>query len=71
MEFLHNPDPFQNDELSKEDRAIIKDAARNIACMNGISCKDAEYSIHQALKGMSECNLLQPYDLRQEVRDNG
>lgn len=61
MEFSYKPvNPFQDDELSKEDRAIIKDAAKNIACMNGISCEDAEYAIHQALKGMVKYNSLPP-----------
>ena len=60
---------IDKDALSKEDRAIIKEAAINIACMNGISCEYAEYVIYQALEGMSECNLLQPYDLRQKAMD--
>lgn len=62
-------DVFQNDELLKEDRAIIKDAVINIACLNGISCEDAEYAIHQVLKRMCECELLPPYDLREREGD--
>jgi hypothetical protein len=58
MEFSYYPiNPFQNDELSKEDRAIIN-AARNAAYACGCRYEDAEYAIYQALKRMNRCNLL-------------
>lgn len=58
MEFSYYPiNSFQNDELSKEDRAIIN-AARNAAYACGCRAEDAEYAIRQALKRMSRCNLL-------------
>lgn len=60
MEFSYYPiNPFQNDGLSKEDRAMI-DAARNAAYACGCRAEDAEYAIHQALKRMGRYDLLPP-----------
>ena len=58
MEFSYKPvNPFQNDGLSKEDRAMI-DAARNAAYACGYRGEDVEYVIHQALKRMGRYDLL-------------
>ena len=66
MEFSYKPvNPFQDDGLSKEDRAMI-DAARNAAYVCGYRGEDVEYAVHQALKRMGRYDLLPPCDRESE-----
>ena len=60
MEFSYKPiNPFQNNELSKEDRSMIN-AMRSTAYMCGRRGENVEYTIHQALKRMGRYDLLPP-----------
>lgn len=60
MEFSYKPiNPFQNDELSKEDRAMI-DGMRNVAFMCGCRGEDVEFVVHKALRHMKRTDLLPP-----------
>jgi len=60
MEFSYEPiNPFQNDGLSKEDRAMI-DAMRNTAYICGYRGEDVEQAVHKALKRMGRYDLLPP-----------
>lgn len=60
MEFSCNPiNPFQNDGLSKEDRAMIN-GMRETAYMCGNRGGDVEYTVHQTLKKMGRYDLLPP-----------
>ncbi|MBO7696770.1 MAG: hypothetical protein J6T10_29435 [Methanobrevibacter sp.] len=60
MEFSYNPiNPFQDDGLSKEDRAII-DGIRNTAYVCGYSGEDVEFIVHKSLKRMGRYDLLPP-----------
>ena len=63
MEFSYYPiNPlflFQDDGLSKEDRALI-DGMRNAAYVCGYRGGDIEYAVHQALKRMGRYDLLSP-----------
>ena len=69
MEFSYKPiNPFQDDGLSKEDRAII-DAMRNTAYVCGYSGEDVEYAIHQVLKQMGRDDLLPPCE-KQKVSED-
>ena len=68
MEFSYKPvNPFQDDGLSKEDRAII-DVARNVAYVCGCRGEDVEYAIHQALKRMDRYDLLPSCEQESEKR---
>ena len=58
MEFSYKPvNPFQDDGLSKEDRAMI-DGMRTIAFMCGYRGEDVEFAVHNALKRMGRYDLL-------------
>lgn len=58
MEFSYKPiKPFQDDGLSKEDRAMI-DGMRNTAYVCGYRGGDVEFAVHQALKRMGRYDLL-------------
>lgn len=58
MEFSYHPiKPFQDNGLSKEDRALI-DGMRNAAYMCGYRGEDIEYAVHQTLKRMDRYDLL-------------
>lgn len=60
MEFSCNPiNPFQDDGLSKEDRAMIN-GMRETAYMCGNRGGDVEYAVHQTLKRMGRYDLLPP-----------
>lgn len=61
MEFFsYQPiNPFQDDGLSKENRAMI-DAMRNTAYVCGYRGEDVEYAVHKALKRMGRNDLLPP-----------
>ena len=60
MEFLCKPiNPFQDDGLSKEDRAMI-DAMRNTAYICGYRGEDVEFAVHRTLKAMGRYDLLPP-----------
>lgn len=60
MEFSYKPIKlFQNDELSKEDRAMI-DGMRNTAYVCGYRGGDVEFAVHKALKHMGRFDLLPP-----------
>ncbi len=60
MEFSYKPiNPFQNDGMSKEDKAII-DGMRNTAYVCGCRGEDVEYAIDKALKRMGRLDLLPP-----------
>lgn len=60
MEFSYKPvNPFQDDGLSKEDRALI-DGMRNTAYVCGYRGGDVEYAVHQALKKIGRYDLLPP-----------
>lgn len=60
MEFLCQPiDIFQNDGLSKEDRAMI-DGMRDTAYICGYRGGDVEFKVEQALKHMGRYDLLPP-----------
>ena len=66
MGFSYKPiNPFQNDGLSKEDRAMI-DGMRNTAYVCGYRGGDVEYAVHQTLKRMGRYDLLSPC-----VRESG
>lgn len=68
MEFSYHPiNPFQDDGLSKEDRAMI-DAMRNTAYICGYRGEDIEYAVHQALKRMGKYNLLPPCEQGRKER---
>ena len=58
MEFSYKPvNPFQDDGLSKEDRAMI-DGMRNTAYVCGCRGEDVEYAVHKALKKIGRFDLL-------------
>lgn len=58
MEFSYKPiNPFQDDWLSKEDRAMI-DGMRNTAYVCGYRGDDVEYAVHKSLKEMGRYDLL-------------
>ena len=60
MEFSYKPiNPFQNNELSKEDSSMIN-AMRNTAYICGYRGEDVECAVHQALKRMGRYDLLSP-----------
>lgn len=60
MELSYQPiDIFQNDGLSKEDRAMI-DGMRNTAYVCGYRGGDVEFIVHRALKRMGRYDLLPP-----------
>jgi len=60
MEFSCKPiNPFQDDGLSKEDRAMI-DGMRNTAFVCGYRGGDVEYAVIVALKRMGRYDLLPP-----------
>lgn len=60
MEFSYTPiNPFQDDGLSKEDRAMI-DGMRNTAYICGYSGEDVENIVHKSLKRMGRYDLLPP-----------
>lgn len=60
MEFSYKPfNPFQNDGLSKEDRAML-DGMRNTAYVCGQRGGDVEFAVHRALKRMGRYDLLPP-----------
>lgn len=60
MDFSYKPiNPFQNDGLSKEDRALI-DAIRKTAYVCGRRIDDIEYTVHQVLKQIGRTDLLPP-----------
>ena len=60
MEFLYKPiNPFQNTELSKEDKAMIN-GMRNTAYVCGYRGEDVEFAVHQALKRMGRTDLIPP-----------
>ena len=60
MEFSYKPvNPFQDDGLSKEDRALI-DGMRNTAYICGYRGEDVEYAVDQALKRMGRYDLIPP-----------
>jgi len=63
MEFSYKPvNPFQNDELSKEDRVMI-DGMRNTAYVCGYRGGDVEFAVHQALRRMGRTDLMPPCEL--------
>ena len=58
MEFSYNPvNPFQDDGLSKEDRAML-DGMRNAAYICGYRGEDVEYAVYQVLKRMRRTDLI-------------
>lgn len=58
MEFSYKPiNPFQNDGLSKEDKAMI-DGMRNTAYVCGYRGGDVEFAVIRALKRMRRFDLL-------------
>jgi len=60
MDFSYKPvNPFRDDGLSKEDRAMI-DGMRNTAYVCGYRGGDVEFAVHQALKRMGRYDLLPP-----------
>ena len=60
MEFSYKPiNPFQDDGLSKEDRAMIN-GMRETAYICGKRGGDVEFAVHQALKRMGRYDLLPP-----------
>lgn len=60
MEFSYQPiNIFQNDGLSKEDRAMIN-AMRSTAYVCGYRGEDVEFKVDQALKRMGRYDLLPP-----------
>lgn len=60
MDFSYKPiNPFQNDGLSKEDRALI-DAIKKTAYVCGRRIDDIEYTVHQVLKQIGRTDLLPP-----------
>ncbi len=60
MEFSYTPvNPFQNGELSKEDKAMI-DGMRNTAYVCGYRGEDVEFAVNKALKRMGRLDLLPP-----------
>lgn len=60
MEFSYNPvSPFQNDGLSKEDRAML-DGMRSTAYVCGYRGGDVEFAMHQALKRIGRTDLIPP-----------
>lgn len=68
MEFSYKPvNPFQDDGLSKEDRAMI-DGMRNTAYVCGCRGGDVEFKVEQALKNMGRYDLLPPCERRTGCR---
>ena len=64
MDFSYKPvNPFQDDGLSKEDRAMI-DGMRNTAYICGYRGGDVEHAVHQTLKRMDRYDLLPPCERR-------
>jgi hypothetical protein len=60
MEFSYKPvNPFQKDELSSEDKAMI-DGMRNTAYICGCRGGDVEFAVNKALKRMGRFDLLPP-----------
>ena len=60
MECSCNPvNPFQDNGLSKEDRAMIE-GMRNTAYVCGYRNGDVEFAVHKALKRMNRYDLLPP-----------
>jgi len=60
MEFSYNPvNPFQDDGLSQEDRAMI-DGMRNTAYVCGCRGDDVEFIVYKTLKTMGRYDLLPP-----------
>jgi len=60
MEFSCKPiNPFQDDGLSKEDRAMI-DGMRETAYVSGYRGGDVEFIVHRTLKRMGRYDLLPP-----------
>lgn len=60
MKFSYKPvNLFQDNGLSKEDRAII-DAMRNTAYVCGYRGGDVECAVHKALKRLGRIDLLPP-----------
>ena len=58
MEFSYTPvNPFQNDGMSKEDKAMI-DGMRNTAYVCGYRGEDVEFAVNKALKRMRRFDLL-------------
>ena len=68
MEFSYKPiNPFQNDGLSSENKAMIN-GMRNTAYVCGYRGEDVEFAVHQALKRMGRTDLIPPCE-RAESED--
>lgn len=70
MEFSYKPvNPFQDDGLSKEDKAMI-DGMRNTAYVCGYRGGDVEFAVHQTLKRIGRTDLIPPCERAEsEVQD--
>ena len=67
MEFSCNPiNPFQDDGLSKEDRAMIE-GMRETAYMCGCRGGDVECTVHYVLKKMGRYDLLPPCERESSI----
>lgn len=70
MEFSCKPiNPFQDDGLSKEDRAMIdgmRERERERAYVSGYRGGDVEFIVHKALKRMGRYDLLPPCEQESE-----
>lgn len=66
MDFSYKPvNPFQDDGLSKEDRAML-DAMRNTAYICGCRGGDVEHTVHYVLRKIGRYDLLSPCERESE-----
>lgn len=66
MDFSYNPiNPFQDDGLSKEDRAMIN-GMRETAYICGCRGGDVEHTVHYVLRKIGRYDLLPPCEQESE-----